>query len=123
MKELLVIAKGTGVKITEVPDTELKVLGRCDYQNKIIYLNSEENDRKKVIILAHELGHWLTYLENKKNTYLRRNDREKLAFERGWYLLCNTGLARKWHIHKDEWLEINQPNFKNFDPDTKEAWT
>ena len=74
------------------------------------------------MILAHEVGHWLTYLEEMKNTSLRRNDREKLASDRGWYLLCNTGLARKYQITKEEWKDLNFPNYTNKNPDTKEAW-
>jgi hypothetical protein len=123
MKQLIAIAKGTGAKVEEVGANQLDVLGRCDYQNRIIYINAEEDERKKIIILAHELGHWLTYLESRKKTYLRRNDREKMAAERGWYLLCNTGLARKWHIPKEEWDDINIPNYTNTNPDTKTAWT
>ena len=119
MKQLIKIAHGTGatVEFKRIP-----VLGRCDYQNKVIYISNEEPERKQVIILAHELGHWLSYLNHKRNTSLRRNDREKLAYEYGWPLLVNTGLMKKYQITKEEWYEINAPNFSNRNPDTKLAW-
>ena len=120
MKELLDIAKGTGASV-ELIDTN--VLGRCDYKNKIIYIAKGNDKVKSAMILAHELGHWLTFLENKKNTSIQRNDRERLAYERGWYLLANTGLAYKYHISKEDWYALNLLNFHNFDPDTKMAWT
>lgn len=119
MERLIKIAEGTGCS---VKFSKLSALGRCDYQNKVIYISEDEEPRKKVMILAHEVGHWLSYLDHKKNTSLRRNDREKLAYTYGWRLLANTGLSREYSITKEEWKDLNFINYTNFDADNKEAW-
>jgi hypothetical protein len=115
------IAKGTGASVEYQKD--IPVLGRCDYENKIIYISADEGKRKQVLILAHEVGHWLSFLDHKKNTSLRRNQREALAYEYGWRILVNTGLAKKYVVTKEEWQDLNLLNYHNFDPDTKMAWT
>lgn len=122
LEQLADIARGTGARVEFKPDCP--ELGKCDYVNKIIYINSGEDERKQILILAHEVGHWLSYLEHGKNKSLRRNDRERLAYEQGWRLLVNLGLHKKHNINKDEWEELNLRNYHNFDPDTKgEGWT
>jgi hypothetical protein len=121
MKQLIEIVNGTGASVEFTHD--IPVLGRCDYENKIIYISADEAKRKQVLILAHETGHWLSYLDHQKNTSLRRNQREKMAYEYGWRLLCNTGLAKKYKVSKEEWQDLNLLNYHNFDPDTKMAWT
>jgi hypothetical protein len=119
LEELIHIAHGLGIQIEQKP---LSVLGRCDYQSKTIYLDSVQTTRKKMIILSHELGHWMSYCEHKQNTSLSRNAREKLAYEYGWYLIINLKIHERYKITKDEWFDINSQNFNNRDPDTREAW-
>jgi hypothetical protein len=121
LQQLEGILTGTGASVEYT--SGVGALGRCDYENKIIYITEDEPYRKKIMILAHEAGHWLSFLDHGKNTSLRRNDREKLAYQYGWRLLANLGLARKLHITKQEWQDLNQLNYHNFDPDTKQAWT
>lgn len=121
IKQLEDLVTGTGAHC-EFSDT-IPVLGRCDYINKVIHITSDKPMRTTLLIMAHEIGHWLTYLENMKNKSICRNDRERMAYERGWYLLCNSGLREKHHVTKEEWYDLNFINFNNYDPDVKEAWT
>ena len=74
------------------------------------------------MILAHEIGHWMSYKQNKRGTNISRNDREKLAYEMGWHILTNTKLYLKFHITNKDWHELNFYNFTNTSPDTKMAW-
>jgi Zn-dependent peptidase ImmA (M78 family) len=121
LQQLVDIARGLGTEVIFIDN--ISVLGRCDYQNKKIYVSKNEKLRKKIIILAHELGHWHSYLYNKKNTNISRNDREKLAYEYGWRILINLKLHTVFNITPEDWYKINMYNFTNTDPDTKVAWT
>ena len=119
-KLINIAEKGLSVKINFVFD--MKALGRCAYDEQTIYIKKNLSLRKKIIVLAHEMGHWISYQKHSKFN-LSRNKRELLASDYGWYLLLNTGLFKVLKITKKDWYEINEHNYKNVAPDVKEAWT
>lgn len=112
--------RGLGVKILFVRDAG--ALGRCVYEEKTIYVKKNIPLRKKIIVLSHELGHWISYLKFRRFNY-SRNKRELLGTDYGWYILLNTGLARKFNLTKKDWYKLNEHNYKNVAPDVREAWT
>jgi len=125
LKPLLRIVYQLNFKVEWLDDEG--VYARCDYQNSVIYLNNValqyEPIRKIVMVLAHEVGHLCSWMDHKNNKSLRRTDRERMAYDRGWQLLCNTGLAKLHSITHMEWRDLNTKDILNLAPDTKEAWT
>jgi len=120
--KLVEIANGMGLRI-EFKDLPGKKLGQCIYEDKVIFVKKDESARQQLIILAHEMGHYHSYLDNERGTNISRNEREKLAYSYGFRFLVNTRLSKKYNITPEEWWDINFPNFTNIAPDVNEAWT
>lgn len=79
-----------GVEV-RLHEHELEVCGRCDYQQRIIYIN-EPTSKLALMALAHEGGHWWSYLLWHDLDFVR-HEREQLAFLLGWWLLVAVGVV------------------------------
>ena len=83
------------------------VVGRCDYKEATIQIN-DPVAKSALVTVAHELGHYISYLRNKdiEEDY-PRDHREKLAYLYGW------GILSKYAnnvISKSEWWDFHFGN-------------
>lgn len=79
--------------------------GRCDYQQKEIRLDVPEA-RDALMNLAHEGGHWLSYLllRSDENSDYDTETRELLAFNFGYHLLESLEAP----ISSNDWIQFHQ---------------
>lgn len=99
------------LKIIKFATLPANIRGRCSYKQNWIKLN-EPNACKALMTLAHEGGHYLSYIRNRNKTgkdYEKvycRSKREKLAYLYGWILLKIIGAT--FLISKDMWKEFHE---------------
>ena len=76
------------------------IVGRCDYKTATIQIN-DPIARSALVTVAHELGHYTSYLRNKdiEKDYPKEH-REKLAYLYGWGILSKYA---KNVISKSDW--------------------
>jgi hypothetical protein len=79
----------------------LPVAGRIDYLNRDIKIN-EPSALGALMTLAHEGGHWLSYLRFTDEDF-NKESREELAYIYGWSLLQQIARGvvsrKKWREH------------------------
>lgn len=79
----------------------LKVSGQTDYVAKTIKID-EPSAKWALCTLAHEGGHWLSYLLW-YDFDLTREQREVAAFHLGWYLLTSIKAISEDLICEEDW--------------------
>jgi len=95
------------IKFSKLPSN---VAGRCSYKQNWIKIK-EPNACKALMTLAHEGGHYLSYIRNKNKTGKNFEDfyccskREELAYLYGWALLKTIGAT--FLISKDMWKKFH----------------
>lgn len=91
----------------------LPVSGQTDYQKRTICLN-ESNAKLALMALAHEGGHWLSYLLwNSVELDFNRKQREILAFHLGWWFLVGVGCTGKtrMQVSVSDWYGLHPELF------------
>jgi len=79
----------------------MSVAGTCDYRNAKITI-FEPIAKYALFTLAHESGHWLSYLVWPTQDF-GKFERETLAMHLGWWLLKSIG----FDIGGDEWMDFH----------------
>jgi hypothetical protein len=106
------LLKLLGVQVIRLRHTNIFILqdysicgGQCDYQKREISLNVPDA-KDMVLTLAHEGGHWLSYLlfDADEDSAYDIETRELLAFNFGWYLLESIRAP----IVSNDWIEFHQ---------------
>lgn len=91
----------------EVQELDNGVLGCIDYTDRIIHIHKKLSDRKKFLILCHEIGHLYTCKKYQVNNFEKEyttEQRENFAF------LCGYYYCRKFSnnlINKSDWLSLH----------------
>jgi len=104
--ELYKIADYLGIEIKI--NFNLKVSGKTHYLKALIEIN-EPKAKDALITLAHELGHYIFYLDNREKEQPPVIMRERAAYRLGWYLLRKIDA----NITKEEWIDYHNPDFLN----------
>ncbi len=77
------------------------ILGRCDYQSNIIFINSPKI-HEAIMTMAHEMGHYASFLNNMDMDF-DEDKRETLAYLYGWGILRYVGAD----VNKEEWKKFH----------------
>jgi len=102
--KLYEIAKELNVEI--VINFELDAAGRTHYIKSLIEIN-EPKAKAALVTIAHELGHFIYYLNNRDKRQPPVRVRERAAYRLGWYLLRKI----EANITKEEWRDYHVPDF------------
>ena len=73
------------------------VSGQCNYVDSKIMIN-EPKAKSALITIAHEMGHYFSYLRNLNKDY-NKDKREQLAYLYGWGILSYINSP----ISKEDW--------------------
>jgi hypothetical protein len=98
------------LEIIEYAKLPAKTAGRCSYKECWIKID-ESNACKALMTIAHEGGHYLSYIRNKYRAcenfeeFFTQSERERLAYLYGWALLKLIGADSL--INKNMWKEFN----------------
>ncbi len=104
---LKTLLENKGVKLDLYSfDLPKDIAGRCDYKNSLIMLNTK-SAYQALITLAHEGGHWVSYLDKKSDGIKYSvEEREKFANEYGYKLIQEIGADKL--ITKEIWDNENE---------------
>jgi hypothetical protein len=94
--------------------------GQTDYRKRTIRLNVP-NALDALVTLAHEGGHWLSYLLFAEEDF-DRETRELLAFNLGWYILESIGATEKL-VTAADWLAEHEDLFDGTCASEYADWT
>lgn len=99
------------LKIIKYAKLPCNIAGRCNYEKNWIKLN-EPNAQQALMTLAHEAGHYTSYIRNKDKInccyedYYSEKKREQLAYLYGWSLMVMIGATSI--ITKEMWKELHK---------------
>jgi len=94
-------------------DLPENVVGRIDYQKRLIMLN-EPIAKEALMTLCHEFGHLISYIKYGDREQPPKPKREQWAYLYGWKIVCRYNLKnliskQDWkEHHKDEIEEIRE---------------
>lgn len=81
--DILAIVESCGLSVEETSFTGLglgdeEIAGFIDPEEKIIYVNDEDSENRKVFTIAHELGHWILH----KSKLIAEPDKYAILYRR-----------------------------------------
>lgn len=83
---LIEVAKKCGIKKVVMHENIGDSVGRVSYDKATIWI-SDPGAHTALVTIAHELGHWLSFLRNGRKEQPDKDRRELLAYYYGWVVI------------------------------------